>query len=907
LRTFEGITDGLITVDREWCYTYVNAQAEKMLGRPRLDLLGKCVWDVFPCAMDTEVERQLRRAAVEQVTCEFEGYNVAWRRWYENRASPTPDGGVAVYFRDITDRKQAEDKLRRSEAQLTEAQQLAHIGSWSWDLETDAIDWSDEHYRIVGLRPQAVPMTAERGVSYIHPDDRATAWEAVRRAIRDRQPYEWYLRMVREDGTMIIAQSRGQAVYDESGKPVRMFGTIQDVTERVRAEEALRESEERIRQLVSLMPAGVYTCDAQGRITFYNRRAAELWGREPRIGDEEEEFCGSFRLWRADGSPLPHDQTPMAAGVREGRSVRNMEVVIEQPNGVRVVVSVNIDPLHDRDGRRVGAINVFEDITERKRAEEALRVSEERFRVALGAAPTIVVFNQDSDLRHTWICNPQLGYSVEEILGKTDADLHSEEDTSRLTVIKRGVLESGYGAREVVEVTRGETRFYDLTVEPLRDLSGLVTGITCVVVDITERKQAEEDLRRAKEAAEAANRSKDEFLANVSHEIRTPFGAILGMTELVLDTPLTDDQGQCLETVKSAADSLLGLVDDLLDFEKIEAGKMELVPADFTLRPMMADALRALTVRAHQKGLELVWNVEPDVPDALVGDAGRLRQVLLNLVGNAIKFTKQGEVAVRVEVVDSPAPEGEAVLRFAVADTGIGIPPDGQERIFRAFEQEDASTTREYGGTGLGLTISARLVGLMGGKIAVESEPGRGSTFAFTARFGRQSHPSGRVDARPSVAVHEAAAPAPAVTPLRILVAEDNEFNVRHLQRLLGKKGHHVRLANNGREALALLGIEGQGSRVENPFVPDIDVLLLDLHMPEFDGFQVVQAIRVRERTAGGHLPVIALTARSRPEDRQRCLAAGMDDYLSKPIRAAELFVTIDRVVSASGGPRPGS
>jgi CheY-like chemotaxis protein len=243
-----------------------------------------------------------------------------------------------------------------------------------------------------------------------------------------------------------------------------------------------------------------------------------------------------------------------------------------------------------------------------------------------------------------------------------------------------------------------------------------------------------------------------------------------------------------------------------------------------------------------------------------------------------------------VEVAEGPAPGEEAVLRFTVRDTGIGIPPDGQERIFRAFEQADSSTTREYGGTGLGLTIAARLVDLMGGEIGVASEMGRGSTFDFTARFGRQSHPSEKVDARPAVAVHEAT-PATVAAPLRILVAEDSEFNSRHIERLLGRRGHVVRVATDGREALDLVG--------EAAF----DLLLLDLHMPELDGFHVIRAIRKREQAVGGHLPVIALTARARPEDRERCLAAGMDDYLSKPVRAAQLFAMIERVLTTFGGP----
>ncbi len=579
----------------------------------------------------------------------------------------------------------------------------------------------------------------------------------------------------------------------------------------------------------------------------------------------------------------------------------------------------------------------------------------------------------------------------------------------------------------------GSVKCVHVVARASSDESGGVEFVGAVM-DVTEQHQArvvlEEDIARRKraEAAEAANRAKDEFLANVSHEIRTPMNAILGMTELALDTPLTDDQRQYLKTVRSAANSLLGMINELLDFSKIEAGKLELDPADFSLQTVLGETLRALAMRAHKKGLELVSHVQPDVPDALISDAGRLRQVLLNLVGNAIKFTDEGEVVVRTEVAAEPVPDGAVVVRFTVTDTGIGISPDKQETIFRAFEQVDTSTTRKYGGTGLGLTIAARIVALMGGTISVESEPGRGSTFAFTARFARQVHPQEpvaavppalffslpvlivddnatnrhileewlrgwqmeavamgnglaaldrlwhcaangrpyalvlldarmpdtdgltlagmireraelaatriilltswerpgdlarlrelRIDAQllkpvqqyelldtiyrvmsqpecnppptaqPAPARETATAPVLAATPLHILVAEDDELSAQVLERLLIKQGHRVRVANNGREALALAEEGG------------FDLVFLDVHMPELDGFQVVQAVREWELTAAGHLPVIALTARSRKEDRQRCLAAGMDDFLTKPVRPTELWAAIDRVLT---------
>ncbi len=499
-----------------------------------------------------------------------------------------------------------------------------------------------------------------------------------------------------------------------------------------------------------------------------------------------------------------------------------------------------------------------------------------------------------------------IGYTQKDLVGKTLQEIVHPDDfaanVALLGSLLHGDIPSFTMEKRFVRKD-GSLVWAYLSVSLQRDAGGRPAYCIAIVQNISERKRLEQELRQAKESAEAANRAKDEFLANVSHEIRTPMNAILGMTELVLDTPLTEDQRACLKTVKSGADSLLDIINDLLDFSKIESGKLELDSADFSLRTVLGETLRVLAVRARKKGLELAGHVEPNVPDALIGDASRLRQVLLNLVGNAIKFTDQGEVVVRVEVAANLAPDGDVGLHVIVSDTGIGISPDKQETIFRAFEQEDASTTRKYGGTGLGLTIAARLVAMMSGTIDVQSERGRGTTITFTARFGiRPQSPEsalrsvpppifqvisrigGDAPAMAPMPAQDATLPTAAVAPLRILVAEDNELSAQVLEQILIRRGHQVWLANNGREALSL---------VENG---SYDLLLLDVHMPEIDGFQVVQAIRQRERNSSQHLPIIALTARSRKVDRQRCLAAGMDDFLTKPVRPAELWAAIQRV-----------
>jgi two-component system, sensor histidine kinase and response regulator len=689
----------------------------------------------------------------------------------------------------------------------------------------------------------------------------------------------------------------------------------------------------------------------------------------------------------------------------------------------------------------------------RKPGSDHLLETGELVRLLLDSAPQ-GIYGIDTE-GHCTLCNPAclslLGYEhPSEFLGKKLHDLihHTKRSGTPYPAEECVVLEAfrrGTGTHvddEVFWRKDGTSLPVEYWSRPLWH-GQKVIGCVVTFVDITERKQAEAELRRArhvaeaerhaaqaaKQVAEAASRAKSEFLATMSHEIRTPMNGILGMTELVMDTELTTEQREHLSLVKASGEALLAIINDILDYSKVEAGKMELESIPFALRDCIGETMKTLGARTHQKGLELIYDVHPEAPEMLLGDPGRLRQILTNLIGNAIKFTEKGEIF--VNVIEEPSAAGTVCLHFSVKDTGIGIPRDKQKKIFKAFSQADGSTTRRYGGTGLGLTICLKLSEMMGGRLWVESEHGQGSTFHFTAIFGVQDTPAARpaepqrdqlrdqealivddnftnrevlgailkrlgmkptsVSSGPaalealekatkaghrfSLILSDAHMPemdgfdlaarikadpelrgsalmmltsaghlgdaarcrdlgisAYLIKPIRqselleamcqvlnvtdkkedvplvtrhtlreakmrgrVLLAEDNAVNRVFAIRLLEKRGFEVTVAENGHAALAAFDQES------------FDLILMDVQMPGIDGFEATATIRAKELTTGQHTPIIALTAHAMKGDEERCLAAGMDSYVSKPIKSSELFQKIDELLVRNGRENNGS
>jgi two-component system sensor histidine kinase/response regulator len=815
-----------------------------------------------------------------------------------------------------------------------------------------------------------------------------------------------------------------------------------DISQRKRQEETLQRERTELRMLFDLTPAMIWFKDTHNGILRVNQRVADAAG----LPVEAIEGQRTEDIYPEQAAAFYADDLEV---IRSGTAKLGYVEAVRGPGGPAQWVQTDKVPYRDQHGTVIGIVVTAHDVTERTRAEETLRTRTQEFRVLTEAMPHVVWIarSDGSPVYVNQLWADYTGLRLEDGLGMGwNRPLHPEDEPRGGRAWQRAAATGetlSYEGR--MRRADGAYRWWLIRGVPMRDAAGVVFQWCGTCTDIHDLKLAELEIsrtnadlqaeivgrRRAEEVADAANRAKSEFLANMSHEIRTPLNGVMGMTDLLLGTPLLGEQREYLDIIKASGHSLLRVINDILDFSKIEAGKLDVEVLPFDVRDCVTTTLALLATRAQDKGVALTCDIRPAVPTAVLGDPSRLRQILLNLLGNAIKFTEHGAVVITVDV-ETP-PDRDVTLQFSVSDTGVGVPPDRQAAIFKPFVQADGSTTRRYGGTGLGLAIATNLVALLGGRIWLDSTVGVGSTFHFTMPFGLQLSPprgrsatdaqltqlrdmpvlivddnavsrqildvtlkgwlmkpvlaeSGRaavaamhhhkragttfplvfVDAQmPDVdgfslahAINEdpelagatllmltsagqqgdaarcralgiaaylvrpispddlrdailAVLGTPSVAPpslplvtrhalregrahLRILLAEDNKVNQVVAARVLEKRGHTVIIVGDGRAALAALASPGAGG---------FDVVLMDVQMPDIDGFEATRLIRAREHTSGAHLPIIAMTANAMTGDKERCLAAGMDGYVAKPFHVDEVFATIDRVLARGTTP----
>jgi two-component system, sensor histidine kinase and response regulator len=685
----------------------------------------------------------------------------------------------------------------------------------------------------------------------------------------------------RKDGSVIWISENARVVRDGRGKVLYYEGTVEDITERKRAEQALRDSEVLYHSLVEALPQNIFRKDTAGRFTFGNTKFCAELGRslEEIIGKTDFDFFP-----RELAEKYQHDdQLVMTTGAP-------LETVEEHrtPDRGKIYVQVVKTPLHDALGNFLGVQGMFWEVTERKKIEEALAYERDLLRALLDNIPDNIYF-KDTQSRFLKVGRALAKkfniQDPEAAVGKTDFEFFTAEHAQAAYEDEQFIILTGQpiiGRMEKETWHDGRVTWGLTTKMPFRDKDGKIIGTFGVTKDVSQLKETEQELAKARDVALESARLKSEFLANMSHEIRTPMNGIIGMTGLLMDTKLNTEQRDFAETIRSSADALLTIINDILDFSKIEAGKLSIEIINFDLRDVVESTVELLAERAEAKGIELASWVLDDVPRHLRGDPGRLRQVLTNLLGNALKFTERGEVLVRV--TKEAETETHATIRCAVSDTGIGIPYEAQKKLFQAFTQADGSLTRRYGGTGLGLAISKQLVELMGGRIGMESTPDKGSTFWFALQLEKQPPGTTYFFKRPRWNLEN----------LRVLIVDDNATNRQILRHQAGSWKMRADAVATGAEALELLR---RAAATGDPF----HLVVLDLQMPEMDGLTLAQAIRADSRIQKTHL--VMLTSLGLRLDAEAWRSAGIDAYLVKPVKESRLFECLATVMAEAATP----
>ena len=884
-----------------------NAGAEKLYGYSYEEAVGKPISFIVPPERLAEIFQAFEDLKITHSPINIETVRIAKdgrRIDVSLTVSVVKDAadkiiGWAGISHDITQRLEADRTIRQSAERFRALFERSLDSIYIHDFEGNFLDMNPTALTLLGFKREDIrglnlaTLLDEEQLKIAFPKIKAIQQNGVQRESSD-------YRIKRNDGTIVEVETKAALIPSEGGTSA-ILGIARDVTARNKAEGSLRESENRFRSMADGCPTILWMTNVQGEVEFVNRTYADFFG----VSIDQVEGGKWQPLVHPDDAPKYIESFLQAA---KNRAPFRGVARLRRADGEWRWIDSAAEPRWLSGGEFLGHVGLSTDISESKIAAEALRASEQKFR-QLAENIKEVFWMMNAAGNEILYVSP----AYEQIWGRTCESLYQDamawleaiepEDreiahTMFMKQIAGEHVESVYRIRTL----QGEVKWVRDRAFPVRDEAGEIMRVVGIAEDITERRHAEDSVQKAREAAEKANKAKSEFVANMSHEIRTPMNGVIGMTGLLLETGLSPEQRQYAEIVRSSGESLLALINDILDFSKIEAGKLELEILDFNLQATLESTRQLLWAKALEKGLQLLCIVNPDVPLRLRGDSGRLRQVLLNLGGNALKFTAQGVVVLRAQLERD---DECAVVRFSVEDSGIGIPLDRQADIFSPFIQGDGSITRKYGGTGLGLAISKQLVGLLGGEIGVESTPGRGSKFWFTAAFEKQPHASyenpldeldatgDHVDGGIEIREHR---PGPSIRPWRVLIADDNITNQQVALHILAKLGYRADAVANGREAVDSLR--------NIPY----DLVLMDCQMPEMDGYDASALIRdPRSGVCNSKVPIVALTAHAMKGDREKCLEAGMDDYLPKPIHPKNLAAVLEKWLPGSDGGSPES